>query len=52
MSSPFEPPKNAIYIILGEIQALTSSKKNNNRWSNTPSYEVNNRKCKLELIFK
>ncbi|CAF1390661.1 unnamed protein product [Adineta ricciae] len=39
MSSPFEAPKNAIYIILGEIQAITSSKKNNARWSNTHSYE-------------
>ncbi|CAF3886360.1 unnamed protein product [Adineta steineri] len=39
MSLPFDPPKNAIYIILGEIQALTSSKKNNNRWSTTHSYE-------------
>jgi hypothetical protein len=40
MSIPFEPPKNAIYIILGEIQAITSSKKNNTRWSTTPTYEV------------
>ncbi|CAF0759689.1 unnamed protein product [Adineta steineri] len=39
MSSPFEAPKNAIYIILGEIQAITSSKKNNARWSSTHSYE-------------
>ncbi|UJR29178.1 hypothetical protein I4U23_010392 [Adineta vaga] len=39
MSSPFEAPKNAIYIILGEIQAITSSKKNNTRWSNTHTYE-------------
>jgi hypothetical protein len=41
MSAPFEPPKNAIYIILGEIQALTSSKKTNTRWSTNHSYEVN-----------
>lgn len=40
MSLSFEPPKNAIYIILGEIQALTSSKKNNTRWSTTHTYEV------------
>ncbi|CAF3574167.1 unnamed protein product [Rotaria sordida] len=39
MSSPFEPPKNALYIILGEIQAIISSKKNNTRWSTTHSYE-------------
>ncbi|CAF0848856.1 unnamed protein product [Adineta ricciae] len=39
MSSLFDPPKNAIYIILGEIQALTSSKKNNARWSTNQSYE-------------
>ncbi|CAF4255617.1 unnamed protein product [Rotaria sp. Silwood2] len=39
MSSPFEAPKNAIYIILGEIQALTSSRKNSLRWSTTHSYE-------------
>ncbi|CAF3875585.1 unnamed protein product [Rotaria sp. Silwood2] len=39
MSSLFEPPKNALYIILGEIQAITSSKKNNTRWSTTHSYE-------------
>ncbi|CAM4905012.1 unnamed protein product [Rotaria socialis] len=39
MSSSFEPPKNAIYIILGEIQAITSSKKNNARWSAAHSYE-------------
>lgn len=40
MSLAFEPPKNAIYIILGEIQAIVSSKKTNTRWSNTPTYEV------------
>ncbi|UJR20526.1 hypothetical protein I4U23_023653 [Adineta vaga] len=39
MSTPFDPPKNAIYIILGEIQALTSLKKSNTRWSSNQSYE-------------
>ena len=40
MSSSFEAPKNAVYIILGEIQALTSSRKNLARWSGNHSYEV------------
>ncbi|CAF2138284.1 unnamed protein product [Rotaria magnacalcarata] len=39
MSSPFEAPKNALYIILGEIQTLTSSRKNSLRWSTNHSYE-------------
>ena len=48
MSAAFEAPKNAIYIILGEIQALTSSRKNNARWPTTHSYEVTPR---LSFVF-
>ena len=50
MSLAFEPPKNAIYIILGEIQAIVSSKKTNTRWSNTPTYEVDFRLRKKRKI--
>ena len=39
-SAAFEPPKNGIYIILGEIQALTSGKKSNQRWTSNQPYEV------------